>query len=217
MLIHMKKPHTVCGLSGVFFLGQMSLVFLFYFISFLIRKQDELVKGDGGFQTEVGVSLCLGRIISCGRRWNNTLYMIMIACKLYQSSIIIQNANFTWPIFSYICTFLTCDYVNILGWLDPWKLNKGKKIHTSCWSWKFSRTKRKFTLVALKLKKLFLFFPHFLRDKKSLAWFRFADRRKIPPTFIDIKILKVFNAPVRFAQNMKTLAIEFYHISIHGK
>jgi len=45
----------------------MSLVFLFSFISFLIRKQDELVKGDGGFQTEVGVSLCLGRIISCGR------------------------------------------------------------------------------------------------------------------------------------------------------
>ena len=86
MLIHMKKPHTVCGLSGFFFFfcGQMSLVFLFSFISFLIRKQDELVKGDGGFQTEVGVSLCLGRIISCGRVETILYTRLLVNCINHQ-------------------------------------------------------------------------------------------------------------------------------------
>ena len=53
----------------------------------------------------------------------------MIAFNLYQSSIFIQNANFTWSIFSSICTFVTSDNVNIIWWPDPRKLKNEKEIH----------------------------------------------------------------------------------------
>ena len=75
---------SVVRIFFFFFCGQKSLVFLFSFISFLIRKQDELVKGDGGFQTEVGVSLCLGRIISCGRVETILYTRLLVNCINHQ-------------------------------------------------------------------------------------------------------------------------------------